>query len=388
MIIEVKIGLLQCDSIGRFAGTTEFYLRKKTFYPKKKRHFHIFFSGSPVNRQLLNMIKRRLFVLESNFLYYIFNKIKKYYPKSRLWVNLDSTGWYYQDIWNNTVPQLTFTPEEHIKGKQILTSLGIRAGETYICFHIRDKDYSDSSRPRDQWWYNNDFRNFGENEILKALERFVGEKVWAIRMGINIKKALKTCNPRIIDYAFNSRTDFADIYISAHCKFYVGNTAGIYLFASIFGVPVAYINMAPLGESGRTGKDLFILKKYYSRPLKRYLLLREVIALGSLGEPPPDINKEKNADPNDRTNSLLFARLSKNQLLTLVKMGIQIVENDSEEIFDLLQEMELMIDEGRLLMVEDLRQKYLGLFPKDHLIRTNQSNIAGQFLLRHKLLLE
>jgi putative glycosyltransferase (TIGR04372 family) len=50
------------------------------------------------------------------------------------------------------------------------------------------------------------------------------------------KKIYVRKNTKIIDYASKYRTDFGDIYLPAKCKFFLGNTAGIYQVSTIFDI--------------------------------------------------------------------------------------------------------------------------------------------------------
>lgn len=66
-------------------------------------------------------------------------------------------------------------------------------------------------------------------------------------MGSKVQKKLTNIdNPKIIDYATKYRSDFADIYLSAKCKFFVGCSAGILCVPYIFHVPVIQANVNQL----------------------------------------------------------------------------------------------------------------------------------------------
>ena len=105
--------------------------------------------------------------------------------------------------------------------------------------------------------------------------------LYAIRMGYLIEKPVHSNNRRVIDYASMFHDDFADIYLSARCKFFLGCTAGLFCVAQCFDVPIAAANFAPLGTVPLRAQDIFIPKKYWSVKENRFLSFPEIIAMGA-----------------------------------------------------------------------------------------------------------
>src|SRR3989338_2472833 len=141
-VLTIRIGVLFHKRVGHLGANTEFWLKKQTLSDKRKREFNIFLSGTPLaNRQILAMIKRRIFVLESDFLVWLIEGLKKILPAEHwMWIDLTNSGSNEWDIWNNVKPQLSFTAEEHSRGQEVLKSIGIQ-GKFYVCFYARDKKY-------------------------------------------------------------------------------------------------------------------------------------------------------------------------------------------------------------------------------------------------------
>ena len=53
----------------------------------------------------------------------------------------------------------------------------------------------------------------------------------------------------IIDYANHPlQSDFADIYLLAHCRFSLGGDSGLNLVPAAFGKPFAFINFVTIAE--------------------------------------------------------------------------------------------------------------------------------------------
>ncbi len=85
----------------------------------------ILVSGSrPVNRQIMNMLKRRVRVIESDWLWSLLHDMQGDAPKqagrqgrppeSPMWLNLRHAGFMVEwDTWKLAPPQLSFTNSEH-----------------------------------------------------------------------------------------------------------------------------------------------------------------------------------------------------------------------------------------------------------------------------------
>ena len=59
-----------------------------------------------------------------------------------------------------------------------------------------------------------------------------------------VLKPLKSSNSKIIDYAnSNLRSDFLDIFIGAHCSFYLGCFGGFSSIPYIFRKPIAGVSL-------------------------------------------------------------------------------------------------------------------------------------------------
>jgi len=140
------------------------------------------------------------------------------------------------------------------------------------------------------------------------------------------------------------------------------STGGLFGAAAIFGVPFAAVNLTPLRIAPRTSLDLFIPKKYRYRDTQKFLTIREIIEIG--------------AHDWGRTEKYTQA-------------GLDVVENSSEEILDLVVEMNARLDGT---WVEDdndneLQSIYRSMFPKNHPIVGHPSRIGARFLSKNAWLL-
>ncbi len=384
--IKIRIGLIPYRSIGRIAGNLEYYLREKALGVSAEKTFDILFSGTrPVNHQILKMIDRNFRIIKSDFVWSLLTKIQStlFVDSNRFsdrldvtpWIDLSHSGFLVEwDIWQQAGPQLSFSSAEHVVGKKILINLGVPEGQEYVCMHARDMDYTDSPdyerNPNDQFSMY-DFRDCNIDTYVPAAEWLVEQGLWVIRVGHQAKGPINSNNPRIIDYAFEHRQlienpEFADVYLQAHCKFFLGCTAGIYYLSHIFDVPMAFVNMVPLAESGRSSHDLFILKKYWNTCEERFMSFHEMVLRG--------------ADWN---------RLWYDQQKAIADEGIVIVDNTADEILLLVQEMLGRLNNSWVDNPADpaLQALLRNVFPANHPMKEFPGYAGSEFLRQNEDLL-
>ena len=218
---------------------------------------------------------------------------------------------------------LVFTVSEEDRGREELERMGIGPDEPFICFHARDSAYLDFSRPRNVEVYGDwrwqDVRDATVHNYLLAATELAGLGYFVIRMGKHVKEPLKSENPRIIDYATQCHSDFMDLFLSAHCAFFIGQCSGMTTLPMLFRSPLVLVNIYPLWDVRycQYSQGIMVPKKYYSQKRGRDLTFREIFELG-LG----------------RTN----INLPDHQRL-FDSLGLEIVENTPEEIRQAALEM-------------------------------------------------
>lgn len=360
---RVRVGMLVYDRIGELAMTTEVFLRETARHPCP-RDFTIFVAGPPVNHQLFEMISRRARVWRSRWaLRFFMHGLAPFIRGTRFCLDLPFNSNEYE-ILAGAGPQLAFTTEEHERGRQILRSMGIEPGRPFVCFHSRDKAYLDvlhAHRSRKEWAYH-DYRDCAIENYLPAVRRLAEQGVFALRMGSVAEKPLGAEPPGVIDYVTRFRSDFADIYLLAHCKFMLASTSGVCVLPPIFNIPVALANFTPLGYAAWSAHDLFIPKTYRDTD-GRTLSYREIMNRGA----------------SMWLKGEQFAQA-----------GIEVVENTADEITELAEEMNARLD-GRWTPEPDddeLQDRYRNLFPPDHPITGYPARVGAAFLRRHKSLLD
>ena len=363
-LVKVQIGLLFHERIGHLSVNTELFLRRRIKRDTKVKIIDILLTSTPTNRQLLRMIKRRVFVLESRIWPTIFWVMRKWTNGSEILIDLPQTLNEYEEF-NNIPPQLTFTSEEEAKGQALLQSMGINPDSPFICFYARDNVYLQTVhtyRSSAEWAY----LDYRDNNILNCLpsaEYMAAQNIYSLRLGQVVKEALPSTSSRIIDYAADHRTDFGDIYLVAKCKFFLGSSGGILAVSYIFNTPVAHTNVIPLRHIPFEEHDLFIPKKLWNIKEERWFTFSEIIDSGM------DI----------WTNAEWFK-----------DAGVQVIENTAEEILDLAKEMQARLDGDWVATEENehLQRRFKSLFPPSHHCHGFPSRIGADFLRKNIGLLE
>lgn len=362
-VLGLRIGLLHDQSTGRLAANTEFYFRNTDEKVRKKDLF--FSSESPSNRFLLTLIKRNVKVISHDLILKFLKDVKAAFPRSPYWIDLDSSGYYHWEKWFEKKPQLSLREEELKQGRAFLRHWDTSPEVKFVCIHGRSPFYKDNvNNSIDSWWLKHDFRTCDIENYREAAEYLAGKGFLVFRMGRpENDPPIQWNNPRIIDFANKHYDPFLEIFLLSQCSFFLGNTSGIYLYASIFDRPVAYANMVPVGECGRKNSDLFILKKYFNRKTKSYIPFSEIIRQGG------DLDK-----------------FTKAQLQHFEEQGLVIEENSGQDILEMTKEMLARL-EGRYQEPSryvELTEKFKKLFPEKHVMRDFPSPICSAFILKNE----
>lgn len=357
----IRVGALRSERIGHYAANTELYLCERDAGLQPRQAIDFFFNEPIIcNYQLKKMWGRTLYVTELALCLY---RAIRFLPGHKKHViNIPSD----RDIHSILIHQqshLSFTFDEEEQGRIALQKLGIQDKTPFICFHARDKIFLDTMFPKGEWNYH-DYRDSNIQYLIPAMEELVRRGYAAIRMGAVVQEPLITTNTKIIDYATKAKTDFLDIYLSAKCLFFLGCTAGIASVAKIFRRPIVLANLLPINLIPTGSKEcVFIYKKLFLRKEHRFMTFREIRKSGAGG----------------------FLRTEQYD-----QIGVDVVENTSDEIMAVAVEMEERL-KGKWLITEDdeeLQRHFRSLFTPDELRGTDYSRIGRDFLRQNKNLLK
>jgi putative glycosyltransferase (TIGR04372 family) len=263
-----------------------------------------------------------------------------------------------QALWQGKPPLLKISEADSRRGGEFLRRIGVPADGWFVCVHSREGGYS----PIDE--HIQSYRNSPFDDYLVAIDYIISLGGICIRMGDPTMASIPE-KRGLIGYAHHpDRSDWLDLYLSAKCRLFLGNSSGAFLMSSVFGVPVACANMAPLGSIFPFGgSDAGIPKLYKDASTGRLLPFSRILDL-------PMANFR---------NTLDFER-----------QGIELVSNSPDEIRDLVAEqLQKVMDPHFSYSDEDeaLQQRFRALFRPGHYTYGSASRIGRAFLQKYQNLL-
>lgn len=364
-VLLIRFWPLNGRRIGHLSAETEIYLcERDAGINGRARAIDIFYYLPPIcNIQLKKMLDRALFILPWAKFIDKANRIFPGYQKHVVPFRKVDRARDINCVLAGTQPHLSFTQEEEHMGRQKMLELGISEGAPFVCFYARDAAYLKAVMPMYEWSYQ-DFRDSDISNYVPAAEELTRRGYFALRMGFIVKKAIKTGNPRIVDYATNGRTDFMDIFLGAKCRFFIGASAGLSGIPMIFRRPVAWVNFIPLEYVQSWGpEDLFIPKKIWLRRERRFMTFSEILKSG-VGQ---------------------YQYTREYDLL-----GIEPIENTPEEIIALAREMDDRLKGQWKTTKEDeeLQKRFWSLFKSGPLHGKFLARIGAEFLRQNANLLD
>lgn len=341
----MKLYILFTSRIGHLAANTELFLRRESVGIVQGALIRLIDhpSGHSIaNMQLYAMINRRHKVFEITIA--TFNTLLSQGHENA--GELPSQSNEYWEF-NNIKPQLSFTNDEIIKGKELLNYLGIK-DSPFVCIHNRSSDYLNSLDKNTDWSYHN-YRDCSIDNYMFASEWLTSQGIYVIRLGQVAPDKMSSENPMIIDFTNEKRSDFGDVYLAANCLFFLGNTAGIFLVSSIFGVNAACANFVPFNVTPLLNGDIFIYKNL----------------------------------------ELPFSNQIHLDFVDLESNAITVEENSSEQILKLAMEMTFRKNKTYIenTYVRELRLKFRTLWSRDIRGYGFLSDIGDQFILEKKNLI-
>ena len=259
--------------------------------------------------------------------------------------------------WRYRPPLLQLTEQDKVWGTQMLLNLGLPTDAWFVCVHVRESGFS----PIDEELHCH--RNGSTENILPAITEIVRRGGWVVRIGDNSMASLPRMT-NVIDYAHHPlKSPRLDVLLCALARFILGNTSGISLVGTIFGVPNALANMVPISAMGVGPLDISIPKLHWSIPKQRYLRFKE----------------------------LFDSPISKSQFgKEYAEAGIRLDENSREDILALVIEMFENLDQSQAQQVynNSAQYKFSALMTQDHYSHGTISRISSSFLSRCKFLLQ
>jgi putative glycosyltransferase (TIGR04372 family) len=196
------------------------------------------------------------------------------------------------------------------------------------------------------------------------MEAIVERGGWVIRLG---DPGMKTISHKknTIDYAhIDAKTDWMDVFLGAACRCFLGSASGLSNISSVFGVPSAIANQAPMSVVlPYLPEDIGIPKLVYSLGEERYLNMCEI--LGS------------------STGNYRFDYLYRNARLCTI-------DNTAEDIRELVIELLDRIDGKSVYTKEDerLQERFKSLMNSSHYSYGSPARVGRDFLRKYSHLLD
>ena len=338
-VVKIRFIRLISDRIGHFALNTELMLCKLDSIHNDRNIVRLYYtcdSSVPIcNEQLYLMWKRIIPIIPFPTLSDQINSILLFFL-GRKYANDPAKCFERhlglqdnQFLLEKNKPHLSFTEVEQIQGRHLIQSLGIPNSSRYVCLLVRDSNYLNTYLPG-QDWSHHDIRNASVANYSKAALYLAELGYYVVRVGKYVKNKFAVSHPQIIDYANHPlRSDFLDIYLSAHCDFFISSTTGLDSVPQLFRRPVLLTNVAPFYGQLQYWYPciLFIPKMLAYKETKQFLSFYEVGHLEG---------KHKNI------------------LQYLDVMGLELLENTADEILDAVKEMVSLVS-GHLMTEDDLK---------------------------------
>jgi putative glycosyltransferase (TIGR04372 family) len=364
--IKIKIGFLRSDRIGHFSVNTELYLLEKKI--NKIKSIDLFYLGrKPVcNVTLERLWRKELIIFPRLFLRPLCILIRFF--KFLKFLRCGNTLADDRDILNlldQYPPTLKLSDHDLTAGENERLKIGLPKKAKFVCLIVRDSAYLEKLYIGEDMSMH-DYRDADVNDFIDACEALTDLGYYVIRMGVAVKKPIRTDNKMIIDYAYNNlRTDFMDIYLASQCEFCITTGTGFDGTTIIFRKPNIYVNSAPLFLLRTECLNMLSIPcYYYSKKFSRNLTISEIV--------------------NKKSAVYLDANLFQRD-------GIELIKNSSEEIKQLVIEAakrhkkEWQDDEG-----DKLQEKFMKIFPSTKIFDTTtyhgeiKGRIGSDFLKKNK----
>lgn len=256
-LVKIRFISLYASRIGEYAVNNYLMLcaLESNDYPEEKncKHFFYSYSDTPVCNQFFHkMWSRAIPILPCGALWSFVDRIliatlgEKYNTRFKDQYQRSGGGPDRQRyLFKDKKQFIWFTEKEKIMGETVKHQLGIPADKPFVCLLVRDSKYLQVHMSQTEDWKYHEYRDANIENYIPAIEFLIKKGFYVVRMGKHVDRALDINNPNCIDYANHSlRSDFMDVYLSAHCSFFISTNCGIDGVAQIFNRPLLTTNTA------------------------------------------------------------------------------------------------------------------------------------------------
>jgi len=388
-IILIRVGIIQSTRIGGIARFFDRLIHLQTIRQNNKDYYFVFYEKKICNFFLKNLsekeskkFKSKIFFFNENlFSKLLSNSYSRYKFGKRPIFEFESEKMTNELLysWTGNVINFKLNLEEKQKGQKFIEKLNISKNKKWICIHNRDSCYLEKIK-KDEDFNHPDFkyhsyRDFDVNNLSSAVNLFNNRGYHVFRMGNIQAKKMNYHNPNFIDYPFiENKSDFNDIFLLSNCSAYLGSDAGIGDIPLIFGKPRYLINWSlSLINIFHQDGDSASYKNNYSFIFKHLF----------------DRKKQKKLSLKEMFKSNLF-KASRSEIFE--KAGVDLIENTSEEIYDIANEvLENLNNKKKNINDYNLQKKFWDIYYENTNFKRYEdipAKICSKFLLNNPYLLE
>lgn len=269
--------IAQADRIGHFVADSSIFLSDPTAQSSGQRWVLnlLWFKEQTANTQWARMVRREF--VAGWWVYYLV-KLNRLMPGAEAHKLPDTNG--SRDIGglsSRSPKRFRFTGNEEETAKAWLRRRGWTDACPFVCLLVRDSAYlsRDPLHSAGRWDYHG-YRDSDIESYVEAVQELIGRGVWVIRMGKQARVRFPWTHPMLIDYPFEAgQEDLLDIWLSAHCRFFISTLTGLDNVAMAFRRPLACVNFCPLGQIPSFAHGVSVPKKLRWAETGRRLTLRE-----------------------------------------------------------------------------------------------------------------
>jgi len=269
-------------------------------------------------------------------------------------------------IWSESPPTLAFTDAERKQGVELEKNLSSGAAKPFVCIALPEKSYYLSKYPPSKRLESNqDIYSCMPDwdSYYLSINSLSDAGLVVIRMGQSVDTKIDQSSCHIIDYANESRSEFGDVWLLGNCKFVIaGAGTGIYWPASALNKPALLTDSYGLFNTSYGQCDLITPQLAWSRVEKKLMPFSWLIKHGE----------------------------GWGHKRSLIEHGIEIVKNTSEEITEVVLEMDQRLNGTWIETDEDIElqkrfKKLREVVPKWQV--QEGVRIGADFLRRYQYLL-
>ena len=364
------VGLSYKGRITHYMLPMELYLRTANRLNMRYTMIFVMPAATP-NEAVRTVYRRNSIIIDSHFPNFIRRafSILAELLKSRFTLELPN----WQDIWQ-LEPATTLTDDELKFGDELRHQLGIPKDAQYVCLGVKEAAYYASITPdrgygQDLRHEATDSKNVDIKNYMSAATHLANLGIYVVRVGSVVNSPLPSDrHPMIIDYSTTNRSELGDILLGAQCKFFINGCTGSLFFAAIRNKPVVsadyYFETDPRSKNYRLDQlpNSILLTRMYEKKDRTLLSFSEII----------NANKSLLSDH------------------ALKHLGISPIRNSSEEILELVSEVNLRIDCSFDTSSDndDLQDKFYNCFnPPIRWREYPLMRVSGSFLRKYQDLL-